>query len=265
MARHVALVAPALAALLFIGAPLAEAGNLGKVGKAVSRQQNRSSGGGGSSGTSDRPPREPTRDRRATEQYADGYYAGRGSYYYTTYRAPCDGCAPVAIQQRRRFKPELHFKATYENVRDSDGSINLDSRVVSGPFGFGFSVSSYFEGAQHVEGNVRMTMWEGNIGGQVLQLGADTELWLTLGVNGLQSNQFDNTIGGGVGAEMRHQIRSGLAIDARARGMMYPDDINATELRAGVTASVLHIGYRRLKFNVGPALEGPELGISLRF
>jgi hypothetical protein len=257
MVRHVILAAAA--ALLLLDVPIADAGNLGKVGKSISRKQGGSSGK--SSGGSSRP-RESTRDRRTTADYDDGYHSGR-SYYYGGYSS-CAGCEPTSIQ-RRVFKPELFFQATYENVADSDGSLNLDTRLSAGPFGFGFNVSSYFEGTAGTMEAVRMTMWEGNIGARTLHINDRTEMWLTLGVSGLHSNQFDNVIGGGIGAELRHHMTKGLSIDGRARGMMFPDDLNATELRAGVTASVLHVGYRYLRFNVGPALQGPELGVSLRF
>lgn len=46
---------------------------------------------------------------------------------------------------------------------------------------------------------------------------------------------------------------------------MYTDDIGAGEIRAGVTAAVLHAGYRYLEFNAGPGLHGPEVGIALHF
>lgn len=254
------LVATAAAlALASLAAADASAGSLAKTTKSISNKQKSSSGNSGSTA-----PREP-RAHGTHVYYGDGYYNGRTPYYATYYRAPCTGCAPVAITRQTKPATRLDFRATYENVRDSDGSLNLDARVSAGPFGFGFGVSSYYEAERNAPEAVRMTLWEGNIAGRALLLHDRTELWLTLGAAGLHSNQFEDVLGGAVGADLRHAITGGLSVDGRARAMLFEGDISASELRAGVTASVLHLGYRYLRFNVGPALQGPEVGLSLRF
>ena len=253
-------LAVAVAVAVIFAASDAGAGSLAKTTKSIANKQQSSRGSSGqSAGGSDR-----SRPAGYYVDYDDGYYSGRAGYY-ATYRAPCTGCAPVAITEKKPLPTRVDFRATYENVQDSDGSLNLDARVSSGPFGFGFAVSSYYEAERDAPEAVRMTLWEGNVAGRALLAHERTEVWLTLGFAGLHSNQFETVLGGALGAQLRHEITGGLSIDGRARGMVFEDDISASELRAGVTASVLHLGYRYLRFNVGPALQGPEVGLSLRF
>jgi hypothetical protein len=42
-------------------------------------------------------------------------------------------------------------------------------------------------------------------------------------------------------------------------------NVRALEGVVGLRAWFMSIGYRSTKFNVGPALHGPEAGVSLRF
>lgn len=50
-----------------------------------------------------------------------------------------------------------------------------------------------------------------------------------------------------------------------ARVMRYAHDISAMEAAAGAHISYAWLGYRALKFDVGPGLEGPEAGLRFHF
>jgi hypothetical protein len=258
---------PLLAATLALAAsPLAaEAGKLGQATRSISQKQQSSRS---SSGSSAPRPQEQQPSNRG--YIADsGYYYGQ-PYYYSPL-AMCTTCAPqVRATSTAPAEPtHLDLFLAYENVRDSDGSLNIAARISRGPIGFGFTSSSYFESARLDKGEpeegVNLTLWDASVRGRALRVADATELWLSLGLSGLHSNQFEDVLGGAAGAEIRHHLTPALRVEGGARGMLYPDDVNAAELRAGVTASVLHAGYRYLRFNVGPALQGPEVGLSLRF
>jgi hypothetical protein len=68
-----------------------------------------------------------------------------------------------------------------------------------------------------------------------------------------------------VGAELEHMFTPSLRASGSARYYVLEHDMRASELRAAVGASFLSLGYRVFRFNVGPALRGPEVGVALRF
>jgi hypothetical protein len=163
----------------------------------------------------------------------------------------------------------LDFFASYQNVTDSDGALNGDLRLSHGPVAAMFSSSSYFESDRLEKGEPaeqsRLTRWDLSVQGRALAIGEATVVWVGVGLGQLHGTGFENVTGLSLGGQLHHRLGRGLGIEAGVRGMMYSDDINAAELRAGITASVLHVGYRYFELNVGPPLAGPEVGISLHF
>jgi hypothetical protein len=76
----------------------------------------------------------------------------------------------------------------------------------------------------------------------------------------------DDSVGSSItgpiaGVHLEHQFR-GPALVGDAHVMMFQDGIKAYRGRVGVRVGVLELGLRVLDFNVGPALYGPEVGLS---
>lgn len=256
-----------LALALALSPATADAGKLGKVAKGISGVQSSSRGSGASSGSGSTS--HSNYYRNDVYFHDDYYHSGRAHYYYMR---TCASCEPVLVRRKptqKRSRTRVDLFGTYQNVSDSDGALNLDVRLSGGAFGFGFASSSYFESDRLDKGepveDVRLTQWAATLRGRMVQIRDSTEMWLSLGVAGLHSNLFDNTMGGVAGIDMRHNLTRGFNLDGSARAMLYSDDLRAVEYRAGVSVSALHVGYRYLRFNVGPALEGPEIGLSVRF
>ncbi len=244
---------------------LAVAGTLGKVGRSIrSRQVN------SPKKSSPAPQHHGDRDPD-THAYRDDLSVHSTPLWANDWmwNSDCSGCSqPGGVGVGAAVHGELSL--TYENVVGSDGAINGFFRLSLGSVGLAFNSVSFFEsdrldGKASPEQQTRITAWDVSLQARTLRIGDDTTGWIGLGLGFLHSNTFDTATGGVVSAHFRHSLSSQLHIDGSVRGMMYTDDIKAGEIRAGVTASVLHVGYRYLEFNAGPPLRGPEVGIALYF
>jgi hypothetical protein len=262
---------------------LADAGRLGKVTGGVNSQSSASRGGGSSGGgsTSSRPSGNTRPDR----YQHDRYYHDRYRYYPGTfygvygYHVTCPTCPVV---QRRPpsppAPPRLDLFVGAQSVKESDGAIALSTRLSHRGIGFGISSLSFFErsepaGAFRPSGQgdlpsaewIRMDVFSLHVAGRLIDTGA-TELWLEGGLGGARSNQFETLLGTSAGAELEHRLGGDLALIGGARWLFLEHGIRARELRAGVRAAFVHVGYRRLEFvDAGPPLEGPEAGVAFRF
>jgi hypothetical protein len=261
---------------------LADAGRLGKVTGGV-KGQSASRGGGGSSGGSTTRPQGPTRphDRYRYDRYHyDRYHYYPGTWYGAYgYHVTCPTCPVV---QRRPTSPPVPARFDLfvgaQSVKESDGAIALSTRLSHRGIGFGLASLSFFErsepaGAFRPSGQgdvpgaewIRMDVFSLHVTGRLIDTGA-TELWLEGGLGGARSNQFETLLGPTAGAELEHRLSGELALVAGARWLFLEHGIRARELRAGVRAAFVHVGYRRLEFvDAGPPLEGPEAGVAFRF
>ena len=248
-------------------------GVLGKVAKDVSAKQSRSraskpapSPRDNSSSNSDRSD-SISFDRQNGSHYRTS--AGHGVGFFQPLNCNRHECGSSAGSVSR--KPiDTELRLTYQNVSGSDGSLNGFLRLSHGSFGLAFNSSSYFEsdrlgGKGSPEDQTRLTTWDVTAQVRSFELGPHTTSWVGFGLGQVHSNAFETLSGGVLAGHVRHSLSPGLHILGSARGMIYTDDIKAGELRAAVTASVLHLGYRYLEFNAGPPLHGPELGIALSF
>ncbi|MBT8491913.1 MAG: hypothetical protein KJO07_02535 [Deltaproteobacteria bacterium] len=67
------------------------------------------------------------------------------------------------------------------------------------------------------------------------------------------------------GVTGRLAVANTAGLDASARGYIYNQGSSAVEMQGAVRLSVIRAGYRWLKFDVGPALHGPEIGLAFSF
>jgi hypothetical protein len=102
------------------------------------------------------------------------------------------------------------------------------------------------------------------VGGRLLAA-RYAEIWIRGGFATSGSTDFDRMTGPILGAHLELGLGRDLAGLASVRGFLFDDGVTATELRVGVRAHIFTVSYRKLQFNVGPPLEGPEAGITLRF
>lgn len=98
---------------------------------------------------------------------------------------------------------------------------------------------------------------------------AGIELEPELGVAGLRyagDGQMPLTDRGGVvGLGMRVRLGSQAALVGSGRFFVMGETGTAIEGRAGIAVGPLQLSYRSVKFDAGPALEGPEVGLGFRF
>ncbi len=258
------LVVIAAFALIPLGS---QAGPLSRTSKSIGKRAGSSpSRGGGTSSTSSRGDRSqrPTR-------LDDCCYRGGTTYGVTPLWA-----APPRYRLKLAPKMELFLGA--QSVKGSDHAGDVRVRIHQGPIGFGFTGTRYvesFAGPTAVAaGNtsvmqgagVSMDLWSFTLDTRVLRDGSDrTTVWLRGGITGASSTDFEQIFGPTLGVMMTHKLSRTLGLRGSARQYWFEYDVSAREYRAEITASVLSVGYRVLKFNVGDPLHGPTAGLQLAF
>jgi hypothetical protein len=236
-------------------------GALGQVTRAVSQSVSPPAqpSGGSSGGTSSAEPYRPAH-----------------VYYEPDYRTPhvagayCSTCGPAGRSEAQPWQPvqrerlRVALSLGLQSVKDSDGATMGSLRITRGILGVGIAGTRYYEDVPAMDETIYMNVWSLSAVARLLRSG-NTELWVSGGVGETSSNQFERIMGPTVGAELEHVLTSSLRVGGSARYYVLEHDMRASELRAAVSASFLSLGYRVFRFNVGPALRGPEFGLSLRF
>jgi hypothetical protein len=152
------------------------------------------------------------------------------------------------------------------SVVGSQGAVVGDIRLSQSWFGLSASGSGYFEELEGKRGDesIRMDMMAFALNLRLLGIGP-TELWLDGGMGVARSSEFETIIGTVFGLYGEHRVLPQLAATARGRFFNLEYDVSAFEGFVGARAWIVSLGYRYLRFNVGPPLHGPEAGLSLRF
>lgn len=253
----------AASGLLLVPAAAQAGGALSKVVGGM-KQQARSNGDGGNGssgggGSADRP--EPTRDHRV-DAHGSGYWHDPHRAYDPT---------PVYVMgppyPTGGGGTDVAIYAGLQSVDDSDGAGFISLRASHDDLGIVLEESRYWERIRTPDGMDLLTMdvWGIGMTYRVVQsAGGDTAVWLRGGLVGANSDGLA-ILGAGAGAEVAHNINDNIGIDASIRGLAFEDDIHGIEARAGVAAAVLRLSYRVMKFDVGPALRGPEFGLAFGF
>lgn len=268
------LVARLLALSLVLLASPAAAGPLSKVVRGVENKVDTHR----PSPPEDRPD-PPSSD--GDDDSSPGYDQPGGTHFYYVHddRSSCDGdCGSVRIyggaggEARGELLPgpaRLDLYLGAHAVVGSQGAFVGDLRLSKGWLGASLSRSSYFERVEGDDGkrgdqSVRMDLLSLAANVRLFSEGP-TALWLDGGLGATSSSEYDTLLGGMVGARLEHRLRPQLGVAAMGRLYRLQYDVSAAEGWAGVQAWFLRAGYRALRFNVGPALHGPEAGVAFAF
>ena len=251
----------------------AEAGPLGKVVGGL-KQRSGQSGGGGSGGSP-----ETTRDHRSdqdsdsssddsdSESSSDSSHWGGGHRPHRTHMRTSffAGGYPYPTNNAGT---DVRVYVGVLSVEESDGAAAVSLRASYGPIGIELDDTSFYERDETSLRNefITLDVWSLNLAYRAVATGPEerTAVWLKAGLAGANSDGL-GIFGAVVGAEVAHNFTSAVGVEGSARVFNYQDGIRALELRTGVAASFVRLSYRVLKFNVGPALRGPEVGVSLSF
>jgi len=279
MARH-GLIAAAF--VIGVGGTVAagpaEAGPLSKV---VSGLKERSGQTGGSSGGSSSESSSHERDHRSDSSDNDSFdsdSSGSGS------SSNHHGSRASRGRRHLRARP-LIFVGAYpyptntagtdvrvymglQSVDESNGALSGSIRSSYGDLGIEIDDVRYYERVRTGSGAdyLQLDVWSMSVAYRAMATGPGerTAVWLKGGLAGAHSDGL-GIFGLVLGAEVAHNVSENVGIESSARVFSYQDHIRALELRTGVAASILRVSYRLLKFNVGPPLQGPEVGVSLSF
>jgi hypothetical protein len=213
------------------------------------------------------PPRPPPRDECSgcgTTAVVLGasspvYYSGGASY--ATVEEGSGSSAPLLPGPGRL---DLYLGA--HSVVGSDGAMLGEVRASKDWLGLAVSGIRYVE---HVEDgkredNVSLYLTAFTLSGRLLQH-ESTEMWLDGGLAVSGSSEYESIVGSAWSLRGEHGLNPDLALRGQARYYVLEHGVSAMEAWGGVRAWFLQAGYRVLKFNVGPALHGPEAGVALRF
>jgi hypothetical protein len=163
---------------------------------------------------------------------------------------------------------ETRFAA--QKVRDSDGSFRFNAALLFGQGGAYVSADHYFE---HIAAKAANGVMEEDVRVNLVEVApmlrfvdepvikADVRLGFALAA----SSHFDTLPGGVLGVRLLARANEMMALRVEARAMAYRHDVIAYEGAAGAQYSIAWLGYRALKFDVGPVLEGPEAGLQFSF
>lgn len=158
--------------------------------------------------------------------------------------------------------------AGIQSVADSDQSVSFALHSSYADWGVAIDDTRYFETNRTSAGmeTIHLDVWSASVTHRVAQLGDDktTAVWVRGGLAGASADDL-MVLGIAGTVEIAHNASSQVGVDASLRGLALEDGIRGLEARGGVAASVLRVGYRVLKLDVGPALHGPELGLAWHF
>lgn len=248
-------------AALLLTPVLADGGTLGKVVNGLkqrSGQTDDKKADNSSTSSDDSSQSKPSRD------FSD--YTGGGGY--NTSRAYTPRPILMGPYPTSTAGADVELYLGMASVADSDGAMRASLRASSGRFGIGIDNTRYFEQTPTIMGPqyLHLDVWSLTGAYRAVEMGdrGNTAVWLSAGIAGQASDGL-HVLGATIGAEVAHNLNSAVGLEGSARVFAMQDDIRAIELRVGVAASILRLSYRVLKFNVGPALRGPEVGVALRF
>lgn len=227
---------------------LAIAGPLGSTTQTIGQRTGSSSSGGGSSSSG---------SSSQSGSGHSGHFSDEGSAV-SVWRPRTGDSAPA----------EFDLFVGVQSVKDSDYAGDVFARVHYGPAGMAFTGSHYVEHlpSEKLGDPIRMNLWSFTFEGRVVSTANQrTQVWLRAGIAGAGSTNFEHIFGPVAGVEASHGVTDGLRLRAAVRQFWFEYDLVAREYRAELTASILSLGYRVLRFDVGVPLHGPMVGIRTNF
>lgn len=261
----------ALVAFALLGSAPARAGSkhgdsgsrgpLGQVTSGIHHETSSShSSSGGSSGSSSTHVRDHRHDDRDDDRDDTPVYAAS----YTTIGDGCAGCTPSPPFHLPHIDVGADGFVGAQKVVDSNAALSLELAVIfQHKLRLTAAVSHYFE--DEMDGaRVTLTAPSLTVGGRILGGKArPTALWIECGVVHVQTADplgSAGITGSYLGGRVEH--RAGDVLLIGSGGAMMFDGVMAGTARAAVSWNHLEAGFRVLDFSVGPALWGPEIGLS---
>lgn len=267
---------------LFFGSlfllPLAEAGGLAKTVRAVKTVQDNN---GRRSTPSPRPrpsrpsaptpapsPSTTTTTRPSRSAIVLASPVAMGSVTAMDTEAPCPGCT----LRPRLSMPRVSFdlQSAMQTLRNSDSSVRFSGTFLVGRVGVHASAEQYKESISAKGANgpmsddIRLQIYE--LSGVVRLVDQSWgQLDLRVGVAKNTSTHFDEMTGSTATLRTQFPLHEHIKLGAHVRGLSFSEEINAVDSSASLLLSYAKLGYRVLKYNVGPAIHGPELGFALSF
>lgn len=152
------------------------------------------------------------------------------------------------------------------SVVGSQGALVGEVRASKEWLGISASNTSYFERIEDKQrtDSIRLDLMAFALNARLFHGGA-SELWIDGGLGATSSSEYDAIFGTVFGVRGEHRLHPQLAVVGQARMFSLEADVSAFEGWAGMRAWFLSAGYRVVRFNVGPALHGPEAGLFVRF
>jgi hypothetical protein len=151
-----------------------------------------------------------------------------------------------------------------QSVVGSDAAATVEVRATFEDFGLGVAATRYWEGATAMQpavhlDDVRM------FGSYRLFRDGPTSLWLDAGGAAVLALEDETIVGAMAGLRAERRVAGEIGLSFEAHGSAYTHGIVGVQAEVAVDLWLLRVGYRLLAFDVGPALHGPEIGVSLRF
>jgi len=159
-------------------------------------------------------------------------------------------------------KTDVDVATNFQLVTNSDFAVGSTVRASFETFTISAAYTMYIED-QPMGDPLAFTMWRIGGGYRMVAPGLG-ELSFDGGPTGAHAPGL-TMAGLFAGISGRLGIANAFGVDSAVRGYQYVDGARAIELEAGVRLSLIRAAYKWTKFDVGPALKGPELGIALTF
>lgn len=157
---------------------------------------------------------------------------------------------------------DVDVTTDFQVVKDSDFALGSMIRASFENFTLSTAYTTYAEELPMDE-VLAFTMWRVTGGYRIVSPGVGA-ITLDGGPTGAHARSL-TMVGMVAGVTGRAAVANAVGVDAAARGYIYNEGSSAVELEVGARISVVRVGYRWTKFDVGPALEGPQLGLAFSF
>lgn len=162
--------------------------------------------------------------------------------------------------------PAIGVDVALQSVSGSDGAGRLGASIGSDLFGISVRGERYVENivGKAMSDRVHVDLWSVMGTGRVLDLPRwRADLWL--GAGGTASSEFEPMAGMVAGGALAFDPSPDITLEGNGRVFFLDEDLAITDAVFGLRArKLLWVGYRAMKFSIGPVLHGPEAGISLR-
>lgn len=162
--------------------------------------------------------------------------------------------------------PSIGVDLALQSVSGSDGAGRLGASIGSELFGISFRGERYVENitGKNMSDRVHVDLWSIMGSGRVVDLPRwRADLWL--GAGGTASSEFEAMAGMVAGGALAFDPTPDVTLETNGRIFFLEDELVITDAVLGMRAKNLFwVGYRAMKFSIGPVLHGPEAGLSLR-